>query len=376
MIKVITPVGTSVFDNYLKENTNEDFRRFYIQIKENKYRADELDKETKRRREIEKALNEKWFRKNINASAEIKGLTKLKEQLKGDFYIYLLYSDTAISRLAAEILQNAITYYENLKNSQVEIRKIERLQIWDREEFIKGMTNLIKIIYDIAQGYWENIIINITGGYKATIPYLTLLGQINKCSIYYIFEDTNTLIEIPYLPIDIKWDFFDKYWEYIEKVEHPKSHPKDDLPRCFLENFKSLLVDEIISGKTYVSLNPLGEIFWQKYKSRYFIFYAPEDVYIDIEKQKNIQEIIISKFYKNEIRRNKTEIKNNHLVYDDGNNPYRVFYFGKDEDIYIYKTFESHNEYERYLKEFKFDDNLREQIIINSKLYKKEVHNV
>jgi len=52
------------------------------------------------------------------------------------------------------------------------------------------------------------------------------------------------------------------------------------------------------------------------------------------------------------------------------------FILEKDEDIYIYKTFESHNEYERYLKEFKFDDNLREQIIINSKLYKKEVHNV
>jgi putative CRISPR-associated protein (TIGR02619 family) len=376
MIKVITPVGMSVFENYIKENDNIIFRNAYIPIKENKYRADDLNKENNRRKVIENTLNEKWFRNNINASAEIKSLIKLKEQLQEDFDIYLLYSDTAISRLAAEILQRVVTYYESLKKSEIRIQKIEGLQIWNKEEFIKGITNLVRTIYNIAKEYWENIIINITGGYKATIPYLTLLGQINRCSIYYIFEDTDTLIKIPYLPIDIKWDLFDEYWEYIEKVEHPKIHPKDDLPYCFLENLKSLVIEEKINGKTYVSLNPLGEILWEKYKSRYFIFYSPQDVYEDIEKQAYIREIITTKFYKKEIRENKTQTKNNHRVYDDGNNPYRIFYFEEDNKIYIYKTFESHDNYEDYLNKYPFNDNLKNQIIRTSKLYKKEVKNV
>jgi len=377
MIKVITPVGTSVFENFLKDNEDTNFKRAYEYFKDNKLKAEELDREVNRRENIEKAINEKWFKSNPNASAEIKSLIKIKEELKDNLEIYLLYSDTALSRLSVEILKEAISYYDELKGAKVEIRKIERLQIWDREEFKRGMTNLIKTIYNIAQGYWENIVINITGGYKATIPYLTILGQVNKCLIYYIFEDTDTLIKIPYLPIDIKWDLFDKYWEFFKKIEHPNSLPKNDLPDYFLKDCESLLELEDISNTCYVSLNLLGEIFWRKYKSKFFIFYAPENVYEEIKKQQNIQEIISSKFFKPEIRKNKTEKKNNnHLVYDDGNNPFRIFYFEEGEKIFIYKTFESHKEYEDYLKKTEFDERFKKQIKKNSKLYKQEVQNV
>jgi hypothetical protein len=238
------------------------------------------------------------------------------------------------------------------------------------------MTNLINEIYKIAGGYWGNVIINITGGYKATVPYLTILGQVNKCPIYYIFEDTDATIKIPYVPIDIKWDIFDKYWEDFGKIEHPNSLPKNTLNYSFIEDCKFLFEEEKINNETYISLNPLGEIFWRKYKSRFFMFYAPENVYEEIEKQGHIQEILSSKFFKYEIRKNKTETKNNHLVYDDGDNPYRIFYFEEEGKIYIYKTFESHNEYEDYLTRFEFNENFKNQIKANSKLYKKEVSNV
>ena len=60
-------------------------------------------------------------------------------------------------------------------------------------------------------GYYGDILFNISGGYKATIPYLTMLAQINGADIYCIFEDTEELITIPPVPITIDMELFDEY---------------------------------------------------------------------------------------------------------------------------------------------------------------------
>jgi len=301
-------------------------------------------------------------------------LIKIKEQFDDKLdEIYLLYSDTALSRIAAEKLQKTLSYYEELKDSKIKPIEITHLQIWDRDKFIKGMGNLIDTIYRISQENWKNVIINITGGYKATIPYLTLLAEINECAIYYIFEDTDALIKIPYLPIDIKWDVFERYWDSFEKIAHPESILRSDLNDNFIKTCTSLLTEEKIDNKLYVSLNPLGEILWRKYKSRFFIFYAPEEVSMEIKKQGNIRRILNDKFRKDDVRRKKTENKNGHCVYDDGDNPYRIFYFEMGKKIYIYKTFENHKEYEDYLKQVEFNSGLKDRIMRNSKIHKQEV---
>ena len=365
-------VGTSLFENYLEKPSNDtNFKNSYKYFKDNKIKADDLDKESNREENIKRNLNESYFKNNPDASAEIKSLIKLKEELNEDLEIQLLYSDTALSRLAAEILQNSLILYDGFKNCTVQQpKKIKKLQIWNRDDFNEGMVNLIQRIENISQGYWENVIINITGGYKVTIPYLTILAQVNRCPIYYIFEDTDALIKIPYIPIDISWDIFDKYWEYFERIAHPNSIPKGDLKRDFLNECSNLCEETKIDNITYVTLGPIGEILWRKYKSRFFIFYAPEEIYNEIQSQDHIMHILTSKFGNDEIRKSKTEIKNGHYVYDDGNNPYRIFYFEHEGKIYIYKTFENHKEYENYFNQMKFDESFRKQIIEKSKIYK------
>jgi putative CRISPR-associated protein (TIGR02619 family) len=377
MKKVITMVGTSLFENYLEKHSNDtNFKTAYNYFKNNRSEATDLDRESNRKKNIEKSFNERYFKNNQNASAEIKSLIKLKEELNEELEIYLLYSDTALSRLAAEIIHKCLDEYrpyDELKDCEIKKPiKIEKLQVWNRSEFNNGMVNLIQKIEDISQGYWENVIINITGGYKATIPYLTILAQVNRCPIYYIFEDTDALIKIPYIPIDINWDIFDKYWKYFERIAPPNFKRKDELSDNynFLKECNNLYEETKIDNITYVTLGPIGEILWRKYKSRFFIFYAPEEVYDEIQRQDNIMRILTSKFGNNEIRKNKTEIKNGHCVYDDGNNPYRIFYFEHEGKIYIYKTFENHKEYEAYLTQTKINENFRNQIIEKSKIYK------
>ena len=272
MKKIITRVGTSLFENYLKEHDNSNFKDPYVYFKENKIRADDLDQREKiRRNNIEKVLNEKYFKNNINASAEIKSLIKLAEELEEEFEIYLLYSDTALSRLAAEILERAIFYYDELKKCKVFIKKVEGLQSWNRGEFEKGMRNLINTIGRIAEEYWENIIINITGGYKAAIPCLTILAQVNRYPIYYIFEETDTLITISYIPISINYSIFEKHEKFFRKLEREgTSELSQGLSDEEMRDISSLLD---LADNLY-SLNPLGIILWEKYKKIFEMVYV------------------------------------------------------------------------------------------------------
>jgi len=278
MKKVITMVGTSLFENYLEEHSNDtNFKNAYNYFKNNKSKANDLDKESHRKGNIEKSLKESYFKNNQNASAEIKSLIKLKEELNEELEIYLLYSDTALSRLGAEIIHkylNEYKPYDELKDCEIKkIIKIEGLQVWDRSEFNEGMVNLIQTIENISQGYWENVIINITGGYKATIPYLTILAQVNRCPIYYVFEDTDALIKIPYIPIDIKQSIFEKHKELFRKLEREEI---SELPQGLSEDERKDIFSLLEQTDNLYTLNPLGIILWEKYKKNFEIIYVSD----------------------------------------------------------------------------------------------------
>jgi len=297
MKKIITPVGTSLFENYIESGrADTNFKTVYMGFKNNKKRADELDKEQNRAKKIKEVFNKEYFRdNNINASAEIKSLIKIKkEKLKelkeDDLKIYLLYSDTALGRLAAEIIKDFLPQYDEFKDAKIiEIREIKNLQIWNEKDFKKGLINLILTINDIAGGNYQNLIINITGGYKATIPYLTILAQVNRLPIYYIFEDTEDLIEIPYIPIDINYSIFEKHKDLFKKLEKENI---TKIPKGISEEERKDIVSLLEEAQPYYSLNPLGIILWEKYKRNNEVFYISELVgnYIKDKQKKDIFE--------------------------------------------------------------------------------------
>jgi putative CRISPR-associated protein (TIGR02619 family) len=376
MKKIITTVGTSLFENYHKKYRDTAFEDLYDFFKNNEISAKELDKQELRKKSLIDKFNSNYFKNNFDASAEIKSLIKLQEELKEDFDIYLLHSDTALGRLAAEIIKDNISLYEEygLKISRVDIHLIEELKIQNRQKFIQGMQELINNIYKISQNYWGNVVINITGGYKATIPYLTILAQVNQCPIYYIFENTDALIQIPNIPIDINWKLFEDYWKSFSLIEKSNGIKESDLPEKFLKDCRAFLESVDINNEHYCVLNPLGEILWNKYKEKYFVFYTTDDIYEKIN-HKEIQRIFKSKFSNPQIRGSKTQIKNNHYVYDDGNNPYRIFYFEEKDVIYVYEVFANHDDYSKYLNDTLIDQKFKQEFMNNSKClkYPKEV---
>lgn len=382
MKKVITMVGASIFENYLKEKRDENTSA-HLEYLKNK-RSGDLEKEKERYKRLQKNINS-WVEGKVNRtpediSAEIKSLLKLKEYLKDEFEIYLLCSDTILSILAGEIVNESLKKLKKFEKDEVYVKVIEKLQIWDLKDFRMGMSNLISKIYNITGGNWGNVVINITGGYKATIPYLTILAQINQCPIYYIFEDTESLIEVPNIPLTMEWFNCDELLNYSEKLEELRKgiDEKEKYEKLINSEFfkkYSLLVWTDDEG--LAESNPIGEIIYNKCNEKYLTVFIHEDEWKKIDKNEKLKNIISNRFSNQQLRKENTEIKRNHYVFDSGDNPFRIFYREKDGQVWIYKVFDNHDEYERYLKSQEYKEDLIEKSkekFILWKIKKEEKH--
>jgi protein subunit release factor A len=85
--KVITPVGASIFENYMKQD-KKDIDSLYEAIT-NKL-SKEYNEKTKKIKMIKTILKNHYENKlNINISAEIKTISKIHETLKEDLDVYL-----------------------------------------------------------------------------------------------------------------------------------------------------------------------------------------------------------------------------------------------------------------------------------------------
>lgn len=277
MKKVITMVGTSIFYNYLNDNSNNNLFKIYIDNLENKDSGKYCEEE-RRIKEVKGKIREwmttkKTFQEKENISAEIKSLAKLKEELKEELEIYLLSSDTLLGIVASELIEDFIIKQKEMFNLYPTVLKkevIRDLQVWDRKKFENGMKNLVYKIYEISNGFWGNIVINITGGFKAIIPFLSTLGQINRCPVYYIFEGTDALIKIPNIPINIDWEIFKRHEKLFMEIERDEvKELPDKFEESELENIKAIVeyVDNLIT------FNPLGLTLWKKYKESFHLFY-------------------------------------------------------------------------------------------------------
>ncbi len=350
MKKIITTVGTSLIANGLinKDISNSN----YEVLKGKPYQVTTIY--PNRVESIKSQILEIIQKNDFSISAEIASLIKIAKELKEPLEVYLIATDTILSAICAGMIKkwfenaktkNGIEHIKLFENIYFEANSkfiIPNLQVKNRNHFEReGLTNLYNRINEIAENghYWDNCILNITGGYKAIIPYMSIIAQINSIPAFYNFQEVKDekfdLITIPDLPLSIDYSLFEKYWSELTFVETKGEYINDFQ---FQQDMKNLL--EPAEGKSQM-LTMLGYALWEKYKSRYFKFLCPDDVWKQISQQNNILRIIKTKFWNITLRDSKTESKQEHLVFDDGNNNNRIYYFLKDGLVYIYKTFEN-----------------------------------
>ena len=267
-MKIICTVGTSLFVNFNDKHPDGQATKDSRKLR-NKPAKNWDDYKTTIER-LRNAIYE-FARETQNASAEIASLQQIYNAQKKPIEITLLASDTILSRLAAEILCNVLQKQEGMDaifDCQSDI--IPGLQVNDHSRFEKeGMPNLFRRIDDFIGGYPDDKAINMTGGFKATIPYLTILAHMHNVPLYYIFDgETAELINIPLAPFTVNWGMFAKYHSALETLSNGiENWPEFKLQHSIGDDFNACL---FFDDDGFVGLNAIGELFWQRYRT-YFI---------------------------------------------------------------------------------------------------------
>lgn len=276
MKTIITTVGTSIISNYFDKEKNKNIditiTTHYEKLKNKPY--SEWDS-YKTRVDKLKPVVSSWAKDNKNVSAEIKSLLAIQKKVNNNLEVYLLTTDTILSNVAAKIIKG---YFGGSFNISIkEIKIIDDLQVRDFEKFEKeGLINLTEKIYKIIQEKCiKDIILNITGGYKAIIPYMTIIGQVNNIAIYYIFEDTDELIKIPQVPVDFDFSLIEDNYIAFETIKPEKKEENLPLKEKFIEDLgtdgkkeyeklerKKLI--KLINDK--VKLDIIGSIMFERYE--------------------------------------------------------------------------------------------------------------
>ena len=253
---VITPIGTSLLSNYIDEflakkdsrEINQTIKEVYNDVRDKqRIEQDDLD-------DIKNDLQE-YLENYLNSCAEKTSIKKIKQEFNDNIKTILIVSETQISNFLGEIFKE---YF----GENCEIKEIKGLQIEDKHRFEnEGLYNFIEFFKTLNK---KELIFNITAGYKAFIPYLTIIGQIYNIPIKYIFEESDNLISIPQLPIGFDDKIADLYLPYLDKDGLKLLNSNNDIKNK-LEEYG------FIKDNIKISLTPLGELFksYMEYKKTY-----------------------------------------------------------------------------------------------------------
>ncbi len=226
-MKVITTVGTSIYNNagYLADSVHENWKTL-----SNKFTPySSRNNRTTLINSIKDAIKKEWLN-NPNTSAEIASLIQIQQELKCPIEVYLIATETIHSHLCAELIQDWFEKFaqQHITAKSIQIKVITSLLVSTKVIFKTGLLNLFKVIDEEIvikdknnKRQWNKIAFNITGGYKAIIPHLTIMAQIYRCPIYYVFDENREddlkyeLIKIPALPINFDWLVSEIYGHFL-----------------------------------------------------------------------------------------------------------------------------------------------------------------
>lgn len=208
---IISTVGTSMFTNFDRDNTKK-----IIQISNYKEFKDEdlkfIDGISSNLKETIKQ-NDKQFLSKI--SAEMNGLLRIDADDEQDMYYFLL-TDTYLGKRAGELINFIMR--EKLNKNNLVIKVVNKLNTSGINDFYAGIRGVLEILYsDEIIGFRKSnyeIVFNLTGGFKSVQAMLNTIGMFVADKMYYIFESSEELIEIPKLPIKLDNSVIEQNYEF------------------------------------------------------------------------------------------------------------------------------------------------------------------
>ena len=191
-------------------------------------------------------------------------ITKIKKN-NFDYKIKLLISDTPQSKFCARVIQG---YFNSKLNNLIkndDLIKIDSLSE-DGSKFNNGLKNLLtEVNLLVHNNEYEEIIFNITSGFKGIIPYLTLAGMCYKnARIIYLYETSPVIVSVPKLPVGFDITAWNDNRAFLRILGEINDIYPDVEQLPLYEEFKNLF--EIQNKKP--TMSPFGKFLNDEYERR------------------------------------------------------------------------------------------------------------
>lgn len=210
------------------------------------------------------------FRK---CSAELNSLYHIQPvpgKVKGD-KVVLIATRTPVGLLCSGLLEQTLADIE-INSDKVKISVDEPIypeglgKANDSTFVTDGLPNFISDLSRQIQNHSEDyeVILVPTGGYKSLIPYATLAGILHGKEIKYIYEESDKLMSLPFMPINLD---IEKWQPAYVKLEILINQPAKNT-KVYFDNlddaFKNLLEKPPDENQPY-KFNAMGKFLKQRY---------------------------------------------------------------------------------------------------------------
>lgn len=196
------------------------------------------------------------------ASAETNTLARLDCD-QSDFLI-LLHSDTPEGKFCAERLK--LLYDHNFR--EVLLARIGKLG-YGAAHFTVGLKALVEVTIQTVQKARERGIESIfcaTGGFKAEIAFLNLMGALLGVEVFYIHELHRELVRLPRLPLTWEADFVARHEEFFRWIDaEPRPSAEVESWLKGRQDLRPLVEDD---GKGFTYLSAAGDLLYKVAKER------------------------------------------------------------------------------------------------------------
>ena len=201
------------------------------------------------------------------ASPEIKSLVKIGIAKEDQVILYA--SETAEGIFSARVIREFVKQVW-LCSAAMEV--ITGLQVQDAGRFrsvgvLRYVQSVVQEVNDPNNQYGRSIILNATAGFKALVPYTTLIGQLFQVPVQYIFEMSSELLSLPPLPINFDQEFFKQVEPLLQRIEQESGIAEDDLLKGIDPAVRDKLLPLLEQADGQFTFSTLGFIVYERYRS-------------------------------------------------------------------------------------------------------------
>ncbi len=198
------------------------------------------------------------------ASAETHTLLRLPLREREADRLAWLHSDTPEGRWCATVLRD---YYATLGYDST-LHESTGLGYHEATFAERGLRTLLAETFGViaAAGGSGNVTICATGGFKAEIAYLNLVGLLLGIDVYYLHEQFRELVSLPRLPLDWNMAWVAGNTDFLEWIdEEPRATAVVENRLRAQPDLRPLVADAA-DGNSY--LTPVGDLLYRTYRER------------------------------------------------------------------------------------------------------------